>query len=95
MSETGTRESFSRVYFCPVTQCAGYVPPSRDLMLVLKVSGDLQFGDGMLCGPFWMEVCSVMPVNSLHLMSFPPAVPMFLSWGQVSQCTKEDRQPGA
>lgn len=64
------------------------------LKFVFEVRGDLRFGDGILFRPFW-TVSSVMPVNGLCLMSFLFSVPLLLSWWQVSQCTKEDRQPGA
>lgn len=45
----------SRAYFCPVTQCAWYMPSSRGLRFVLEGNGDLQFGEGIMCRLSWTE----------------------------------------
>lgn len=50
---------------------------------------------GYCADPSGLSVCSVMPGNGLHLMSFLSSAPLFRSRWQVSQRTKEDRQPGA
>lgn len=93
LPETGNRGGSSRAYSCPVIQCAWYMPSTWGLSFVLEVSGDLQFGEGIMSWLFWTECLTL--VNSLHLMSFLSSVAPFLSWCNVSQWTKEDRQPGA